>query len=334
MFQVSVNTGAANGCQWTASTSDAWIHLVGSTSGQGAGVVAMAVDSSLFSPVRHGMVSVSWTGGNTSITVDQAAGCDLTRTVNLSSERQAYDLNVGVSCAAAASAARLPGAVDVPWIQFYESHDSLTHLVYTVDRNTGPERVGHITTGVGQVTIIQAAGGASNCVTAIAPTSQAFDEDGGTGTITVTAPPGCYWEAVAHSTNTIALTVLSGGTGIGNGLVTFRMGDNTSLVGRSGYLLIGGTQLFQITQSACLATVSPLNVHVPAGGGNFFVTVSASRTFCSWGDYSNDQFITRPFESRTGPGTVEFSVAPNHSGQARSGSLFVVDQTVVVTQEP
>ena len=272
-------------------------------------------------------MTVSGTGGNTSIVVNQ--GCE-TQTVNLSPEGQHYLVSAGSVCG---NFSFLSWSIDVPWISSLGTHGSGSQLEILVDRNTGPERVGHLTTDIGQVAFIQAAGGPANCVTAIAPASQAFDEDGGTGTITVTAAPGCDWEAIAHGDRE-TLTVISGRSGTGNGFVTFKMGVNTFFFGLSANLLIGGTQLFQITQSACLVTVSPLNVHVPAAGGNFSVTVNTSRAFCEWLDYSDPQFITRPLESRTGPGTVQFSVDPNQSGQGRSGNVYVTDKTVVVTQDP
>ena len=98
-FQVSVRTNAASrGCQWTASTSDAWIHLVGATSAQVTGDVTIAVDGA--ATVRQGTVTVSWAGGNQSIAVTQS--CDVTQAVNLSPEGQQFlvsppAFNCGVS---------------------------------------------------------------------------------------------------------------------------------------------------------------------------------------------------------------------------------------------
>src|SRR5580765_464586 len=92
-FEVSVTT--ASGCQWTASTADAWIHPVGTSTVRGAGVVVMSVDSTPMSG-RRGTATVSWSGGSQSIDVSQ--GCALLRTENVSPESQVIELSVGSSC--------------------------------------------------------------------------------------------------------------------------------------------------------------------------------------------------------------------------------------------
>src|ERR1043166_9376024 len=166
---VSVSTGP--GCQWTASTSEPWIH-VGTANRQGIGgfVMDVAVAPGEITG-RRGTVTVSWAGGSRSI--DVAQGCVVTQTVNLSPEKQNYLVSASAGCSFLTS----PVSIDVPWISYVNSaFDNLITL--PVDVNNGPERTGHVTTAIGQLTIVQRAG---NCVTAIAPASQAFDERGGPG---------------------------------------------------------------------------------------------------------------------------------------------------------
>src|SRR5207249_1028059 len=159
------------------------------------------------------------------IAVDQV-GCNIAQLANVSADQQVFDLALGFPCSVLLHP-QVTMSTDVPWLQLLNSTNSGSLLIYGVDRNTGPERTGHITSQMGQVTIVQAAGG-PNCVTAIAPASQAFDESGGNGTITVTAAPGCFWEAVPHG-----VTIVTGRSGTGNGVVTFAVGTNTFTSGRS-----------------------------------------------------------------------------------------------------
>jgi hypothetical protein len=282
----------------------------------------VAVDpSSVFG--RRGTVTVSWPGGSQSIDVTE--GCTVpTRTDTVTADQQHALLSVGSPCSFTSGL-----SIDAPWITFVGTHGGGSQLDFIVDHNTGPGRTGQVTGGwgQGQYTIIQAAGGPPNCVTAIAPTGQAFDEKGGTGSFTVTAPPSCYWEASVHGN---LLSNISGNSGTGTGVVTFKAGNNPFTVDRKDYLLVGGTLQFQLTQRAC-PTVSPLSFHVPAAGGSFSTTVTGN---CLWSDITNDSFITRSLEQRSGSGIVAFSVAPNQTGQPRSGSLAVANQTVVVTQDP
>jgi hypothetical protein len=319
-LQISVATGA--GCLWTASTSDAWIDLAGTSGGQGTGAIAIAVRASL--TPRHGTVTVSWSGGNQPIDVDQA-GCNVAQTVTLSPERQNYFMSAGPTCSFVGS----PVLPDVPWISV-STRDGLLYTA-SVDVNTGPERIGHVTTAIGQVTIVQRAG---NCVTAIAPTSQAFDENGGTGSFSVTAAPGCAWDTFPHNFGFSSELFSITEHGIGSGVVTFNVGVNPYAIDWSPYIIVGGTLQFQISQSACVAIPSPASFHVTSAGGVFQIT-GTSRDSCQWSVASNNSFIKLLDGVIHGTGIVKFDVAPNQSGQTRSATLTVGrSQTVVVTQDP
>jgi hypothetical protein len=92
-----------------------------------------------------------------------------------------------------------------------------------------------------------------SCVSALSQISQQFPNSGGTGSITVTAPGGCNWTAVAsHS----FVNITSGASGSGNGTITFSVLP-TSLY-RAAQIVVG-TQVFTITQpgrgNGCAAPV-------------------------------------------------------------------------------
>jgi hypothetical protein len=201
-----------------------------------------------------------------------------------------------------------------------------------VAANTGPARVGHVTTPIGQITITQSAG---NCVTAISPTSQAFDESGGTGSVSVTtAVPGCSWDATSHGSSLLTPLTLHG---TGSGVVQFAIAANSGLFPNAGSYLFGGSLTFQITESKCPLTVSPLNFHVPAAAADYVVAVRvAGAVSCFWAAGSNANFIViaNAGTSNRGSGDVRLSVTQNQTGLVRTGSASVADQTVVVTQDP
>jgi hypothetical protein len=82
------------------------------------------------------------------------------------------------------------------------------------------------------------------CNYAISPTSMLYPNIGGSGSVTMTAGAGCLWAA----TSQVAwVTITSGASGNGNGTLNYSVGTNTTTVGRSGSIIIGG-QTFTINQ--------------------------------------------------------------------------------------
>lgn len=83
------------------------------------------------------------------------------------------------------------------------------------------------------------------CTYSIAPTSATFPQTGGTGTVNVTAPPGCGW--TAHSLVSWT-TITAGRNGTGNGTVTYSVAPyGGSANSRTGKLKIAG-QTLTVTQ--------------------------------------------------------------------------------------
>jgi glucose/arabinose dehydrogenase len=86
---------------------------------------------------------------------------------------------------------------------------------------------------------------ASNCSATISPvTSATYSGSGGTGTVNVTAPPGCIWSAVS---NARWLTITYPPFGIGIGTASYTVSSTTSPRLRTGTLIVGG-QTFTVSQ--------------------------------------------------------------------------------------
>jgi uncharacterized protein (TIGR03437 family) len=79
----------------------------------------------------------------------------------------------------------------------------------------------------------------------ISPTSASIAADGGSGSVTVTAPSGCAWTAASNAN---WITITSGVPGAGNGTVQYSVAANTSTSSRTGTLTIAG-QTFTVTQA-------------------------------------------------------------------------------------
>ena len=133
----------------------------------------------------------------------------------------------------------------------------------TVEPNTGPnQRIGTLTIAGQTVTITQS--GTTTCTYGIKPTGQTFSENGGHGTVSVSAQTGCSWSA---GSNVSWATINSGSSGSGSGSVTFTVSPNAGTP-RNGTLTIAG-QTYSITQSASGCGATDVSNKVIVGRGPY-----------------------------------------------------------------
>jgi len=86
--------------------------------------------------------------------------------------------------------------------------------------------------------------GGGTCTYSISPSSRDFTEDGGTGTVSVTASPStCTWTA---QTDAAWITIISGSSGTGNGTVRYRVDPNSGAQ-RTGHITVEG-RMHTVTQ--------------------------------------------------------------------------------------
>ena len=110
-----------------------------------------------------------------------------------------------------------------------------------VAAGSGTPRSANISVAGISVTVNQAA----NCTYAISPGAQGFTAAGGSGTVTITAPAGCGWNAAS----TLPFVSFSGASsGSGNGVLSFSVAANES-VDRSGTFTVAGLS-FEVEQQA------------------------------------------------------------------------------------
>jgi len=84
------------------------------------------------------------------------------------------------------------------------------------------------------------------CSFSLSESGQSFSAPGGTGNVSVTTSSGCAWTATSSES---WLTVVSGASGTGAGVVMFRVAANISGLARAASLSIGG-QTFTVNQTA------------------------------------------------------------------------------------
>jgi hypothetical protein len=86
-----------------------------------------------------------------------------------------------------------------------------------------------------------------SCNNSLSPTGKILEYQGGSFTVNVTAAPACAWTAVSSDW---WITVTSGSSGTGNGVVHISVGEHGGAAQRSGSVTIAG-KLFHVTQRPC-----------------------------------------------------------------------------------
>jgi hypothetical protein len=324
----SANVAAGAGCAWTAASNDSWITITGGSNGSGNGTVNYSVGANNTLNQRTGTMTIA--GQTFTITQDPAPPCTFT----LSATGQSFgsgggagsvNLTAGAGCAWTAVS-------NESWITITSGSSGTGNgtVNYSVAANASlNSRVGMMTIAGQTFTITQA--GASSCSYTLSHTGQTFPKGGGTSSLRVTAPAGCAWTATSNAT---WVTITSGNNGAGTGTVTFSVNVNFGRTPRSATLIIAG-QAFTVNQVVffgCTSSLSSTGQSFTAAGGAASVSVNAGAT-CPWTAASNDSWITiLAGAGGSGNGMVDYSVEPNNSPNARTGTLTIAGLTFTVTQ--
>jgi len=171
------------------------------------------------------------------------------------------------------------------------------------------------------------------CTVAIAPASQDFGEDGGTGSIAVTAPAGCEWTPTVDRP---WIGLAASAAASGNGSVTYSVAANGGEAARSGTVTIAG-HAHAVSQRGRPPTVCRLELSATsasygkdAAEGSFDVNVAAG---CSWTAVSSAPWLVVTGGGQgSGTGPVSYAVARNVDAAARTATITVVDRVFTVTQ--
>ena len=116
-------------------------------------------------------------------------------------------------------------------------------IIFNVDPNPNTtSRTGTIDVAGSTFTVTQAA---VACTYAVSPASASYGAPAGNGSFSVSSPAGCGWTA---SSNAGWITVATGGSGSGNGTVTYSVAANTGTSSRSGIVTVGGAS-HNVTQA-------------------------------------------------------------------------------------
>src|SRR3954471_11966361 len=211
----TVTVSAGTGCGWTAASNAAWLTISAGANGSGAGTVTYSVAANPNAAMRTGTLTIA---GQT-FTLMQA-GTSCAYLISPSSLTLAGSIGASGSVAVTAAAGCSWTAVsNSPWISVYIGATGTGNgtVAYSVQANTtSSSRTGSLTIAGNTFTITQAG---APCAFSISPLMATLTSSAAaTGTVAVGSGSGCAWAAVS---NVSWITVTSGGSGVGNGSVTY-----------------------------------------------------------------------------------------------------------------
>lgn len=211
-----------------------------------------------------------------------------------------------------------------------QSGQGSANIEFKVTPNVLPTpREGQIAVNDAQVQVQQQP---AACNVEVAPRAQTLNATAGSGEVAVTTLSGCSWSAASDAA---WITITSGHSGSGNGVVRFAVSANTA-ASRSASLIVAGQvsiidQMAELGPPGCSYTLSPTTASVAASGAAGTVTVQAPAD-CSWTARSLVPWITIVSGANgRGSGVVSLVVAPN-SDAPRTGTAQIAGQTFTVSQ--
>ena len=173
--------------------------------------------------------------------------------------------------------------------------------------------------------------------------AQPVGVSGGAFSARVTVSGSCQWTVASDAA---WVTPEAGGTGVGSGLLTYRVTSNAAVARQARLTLFAGqpSGVLSLTQDGPVAAAGcAYELRPPAssfGVKPFPVEVQVWAPYgCKWAFEGNGSWITvSPEDSRPSPwgdgnGTVVVVVAENPSAGPRTGSATIGGQTFGVTQD-
>ena len=231
----TIQVTSAQGCTWSATSGAPWIAISDASSSSVSGQVPFSVAANL-GPARQGTLAV---GGHT-VTVAQASGC--TYAVTPPSQDVVATGGTGTASISTGSGCPWSASSSANWITLgATSGTGPAQVPLTVAPNNGPPRTGTVTVASTVLAVNQG----SPCEWVFTPPYHSFDANGGNGNVLVIVTGTCTWTTTS---NVDWITLTSGASGAGNGLVQFVAAPNNGPA-RTGTLTIAGRR-YEVTEAA------------------------------------------------------------------------------------
>lgn len=316
----TVRVAVSRDCTWTAKTGAAWV-ILSASEGQGDGSIRFTVASHADPSSRTGEILVN---DQRLQIVQEGKPCEF----SVSSTRETVDGAGGdriVEVRASAAPCGWTASPNVSWISIVSGREGRGdgEVKFHVDAVNGPPRTGTLSVAGRTVHVEQGTG----CTYSIGTDTFSVDAAGGERQVAVSAGAGCAWTA---DTDAAWITITSGSTGSGPGVVGFRVAA-TDGPARTGTLRVAGRAVTVVQSPGCTVSVNPANLNESARGGSAAIRVDTAPG-CPWSAETDVAWITLTgAASGSGTGQVQAAIAAN-AGPARTGSVIIAGQRVAITQ--
>ncbi len=131
----------------------------------------------------------------------------------------------------------------------------------------------------------------TGCAYSISPTTQSFGASGGTASVAVSTQSGCSWSAASGIS---WITIVSGGSGTGNGTVGYTVSPNSTTSTRTAAVTIAG-QILTVNEAAAAGTSTGSFTITASAGQGGSISPSGSITVASGGSRT---FTIKPNNQR------------------------------------
>lgn len=317
-------TATNNGCAWNITNNNPdWITITSASSGSGSITIRYSAAPNPTTSTRSGTIGV---GGQT-FTLTQTGQCGFTANPAASQIAAAGATGSFQLQASAASCAWVVSSGNADWLTITSafSGTGTATIAYAVAGNaTGADRLGTITAGGTTFSVFQAG---SSCAYSLQPPS--FNLAPAARSVLFSIATSCPWIAIS---NTGWITIVSAGSGAGNGTVTFVVNANQTAMARTGSISVGSQTLTVIQAGIpCNVSITPGSLNFPGDSGSGSISVFAAAG-CDWAVSTTANWITLGGAGGTGSGDVLFTVTANFTQAVRTATIAVANQTFTVQQ--
>ena len=149
-------------------------------------------------------------------------------------------------------------------------------------------------------------------------------------TFDVAAGGICAWTAVSASD---WITITAGGSGTGNGTVSYAVEANPTYLERTGMVMVA-SEVFTVSQKGqpCSYSITP-GTRMHGFGFTSNIVSLTTGVGCTWTAVPSNNWITIT-PSGTGSGDLIYNLRPNPYTTPRTGMVWIADELLTLIQDP